>query len=318
MTERARLFAVLGDPVDHSLSPAMHEAAYKARRLPHVYLRHRVSPAELAAALDDARRLRMGGLNLTVPLKETVLPLLDGLTPAARRIGAVNTVIPRPGGRLVGDNTDSLGFLRSLRGLMRLRGARVLIIGAGGSARAVGIALADAGVARLTLVNRTESRAQALAVRLAEGHATAVEVVPFDMLETGAILVDADMVVNTTSAGLEDSALRLRWRAAPRATLFVDLLYGTRPTPFVAAARRAGRRAIDGSGMLLHQGALAFERWLGGRAPLAAMRGALVAHGLLEASARASRSPVSAHASRSTLTRLGDASSVPPRRPHTS
>jgi shikimate dehydrogenase len=119
MTERARLFGVLGDPVDHSLSPAMHEAAYRARRLPHVYLRHRVGPDELGAALDDARRLGMGGLNLTVPLKETVLPLLDGLTPAARRIGAVNTVIPRPGGRLVGDNTDGLGFVRSLRGLVR-------------------------------------------------------------------------------------------------------------------------------------------------------------------------------------------------------
>jgi len=300
MIEQARLFAVLGDPVGHSLSPAMHQAAYTARRLPHVYLRHRVRPDELAAALDDARRLRMGGLNLTVPLKETALPLLDGLTPAATRIGAVNTVIPRAGGRLVGDNTDGLGFVRALRGLARLRGDRVVVIGAGGSARAVGVALADAGIARLTLVNRTESRAEALAVRLAEAGASTVETAAFDMLETGEILVDADVVVNTTSAGLDGSALRLRWQAAPRATLFVDLLYGARPTPFVTAARRAGRRVVDGSGMLLHQGALAFERWLGVRAPLGAMRDALVAHGLTG------------------LTRLGGAPSVRTRRPRTS
>jgi shikimate dehydrogenase len=306
MMERARLFgvpklfAVLGDPVDHSLSPAMHEAGYKARRLAHVYLRHRVTQAELGAALDDARRLRMGGLNLTVPLKETALSLVDGLTPAARRIGAVNTVVPRPGGRLIGDNTDGLGFVRSLRGLVRVRGARVLVIGAGGSARAVGVALADAGVARLTLVNRTQSRAEALAVRLAEAGATDVEVATFDMLSTGEILVDTDVVVNTTSAGLEGAALPLHVGATPRTTLFVDLLYGARPTPFVAAARRAGRRALDGSGMLLHQGALAFERWLGGRAPLAAMESALVAHGL------------------TTLTRLPINPSVAVRRPRTS
>lgn len=304
MSGKARLFAVLGDPVDHSLSPAMHQAAYTARRLPHVYLRHRVSADELGAALDDARRLRMGGLNLTVPLKETVLPLLDGLTPAAKRIGAVNTVIPRPGGRLVGDNTDGLGFVRSLKGLARLRGDRVVVIGAGGSARAVGVALADAGVARLTLVNRTERRAHALAVQLADANAASVEVAPFDMLETGEILVDADMVVNTTSAGLEGSALRLRWKATARTTLFVDLLYGAKPTPFVAAARRAGRRVVDGSGMLLHQGALAFERWLGVRAPLAAMHAALAQRGLTPGLA--------------TLTRPDAAPSVRTARPRTS
>jgi len=278
----------------------MHQAAYTARRMPHVYLRHPVRPDELAAAFDDARRLRMGGLNLTVPLKETALPLLDALTPMAKRIGAVNTVIPRAGGRLVGDNTDGLGFVRSLGGLARIRGDRVVVIGAGGSARAVGVALTDAGVARLTLVNRTQSRADALAALLAQAGAATVRVAAFDTLETGEILDDADMVVNTTSAGLQGAALRLRWRAAPRATLFVDLLYGATPTPFVTAARRAGRRAVDGSGMLLHQGALAFERWLGVRAPLAAMRDALAVHGL------------------TALTRLGTTSSVRARRPRTS
>src|SRR5262245_22503269 len=110
--EQARIFGVFGDPVDHSLSPVMHNAAFAAAGLPHLYLRYRVPPEELPAALREARRLRMGGLNLTVPLKEVVLPLLDALTPEARRIGAVNTILFAPrSGRALGDNTDGRGFL---------------------------------------------------------------------------------------------------------------------------------------------------------------------------------------------------------------
>src|SRR5213083_2442996 len=138
---QARLFGVLGDPVDHSLSPAMHNAAFAAAGLPHVYLRYRVPATRLPAAVREAKALRMGGLNLTVPLKEAVLPLLDAVTREAERIGAVNTVLFTPGGGTVGDNTDGRGFLAALRGRVRLRGARALIIGAGGSARAVGAAL---------------------------------------------------------------------------------------------------------------------------------------------------------------------------------
>src|SRR5205823_1732692 len=137
---QARLFGVLGDPVDHSLSPAMHNAAFAAAGLPHVYLRYRVPAALLPAAVREAKALRMGGLNLTVPLKEAVLPLLDAVTREAERIGAVNTILFAAGGRTVGDNTDGRGFLAALRGRVRLRGARALIIGAGGSARAVGAA----------------------------------------------------------------------------------------------------------------------------------------------------------------------------------
>src|SRR2546428_289264 len=121
---QARLFGVLGDPVDHSLSPAMHNAAFAAAGLPHVYLRYRVPATRLPAAVREAKALRMGGLNLTVPLKEAVLPLLDAVTREAERIGAVNTVLFAPGGRTVGDNTDGRGFLAALRGRVRLRRAR--------------------------------------------------------------------------------------------------------------------------------------------------------------------------------------------------
>src|SRR6266566_3490071 len=156
---QARLFGVLGDPVDHSLSPAMHNAAFAAAGLPHVYLRYRVPAALLPDAVREAKALRMGGLNLTVPLKEIVLPLLDAITHEAERIGAVNTLLFPPGGRTVGDNTDGRGFLAALRGRVRLSGARALVIGAGGSARAVGAALCQAGAARITIANRTPPRA---------------------------------------------------------------------------------------------------------------------------------------------------------------
>jgi shikimate dehydrogenase len=276
MMEKARVFGVLGDPVEHSLSPAMHNAAFAALRLPHLYLRYRVAPSALADALAEARRLEMGGLNLTVPLKETALPLMDELTPAAVRAGAVNTVRLR-GSRLVGDNTDGRGFVASLAGRVRIASAPVLIIGAGGSARAVASALIDAGCPRLTIANRTPARAQRLAAELA-GDATRALPVALEDAERH-LTPDTALVVNTTSAGLNDDRLPLDPRRSAARCVFVDLVYGRR-TPFLAAARRAGRRTMDGGSMLLHQGALAFSLWTGQRAPLGAMASALDTAGL--------------------------------------
>jgi len=278
--KQARLFGVLGDPVDHSLSPAMHNAAFAAAGLPHVYLRYRVPAALLPAAVREAKALRMGGLNLTVPLKEAVLPLLDAVTREAERIGAVNTVLFTPGGGTVGDNTDGRGFLAALRGRVRLRGARALIIGAGGSARAVGAALCQGGTARITIANRTPARGERLAERLGRLGAGATAAVPLAALERGKGLEDATLVVNATPLGLGGSGPRLRYAAAPRGCLFVDLVYAAHPTPFLAGAARAGRPTLGGAPMLLHQGALAFEAWTGRRAPRAVMARALRAAGL--------------------------------------
>jgi shikimate dehydrogenase len=270
------LFGVLGDPVDHSLSPAMHNAAFAATALPHLYLRYRVPAADLADALRDARALAMRGLNLTVPLKEAALPLMDAVTPEADRIGAVNTIVVR-GGRLVGDNTDGRGFVASLRGRVRLPGAHAVVVGAGGSARAVATALAAARVGRLTIVNRTIERADTLAARLS---GPVVEAGPLAWLHDAARLGDAALVVNTTSTGLQGAPIPVRHAATPRGCLFVDLVYGARPTAFLAAAARAGRPTLDGAPMLLHQGALAFEAWTGRPAPLAVMAAALRDAGL--------------------------------------
>ena len=279
MRGEARLFGVLGDPVDHSLSPAMHNAAFAACALPYLYLRFRVASEALPAALADARRLAMGGLNLTVPLKEVALGLLDELTPEARRIGAVNTITPTNGG-LVGDNTDARGFLKSLEGRIALGGAHVVVIGAGGSARAVGTALATAGVTHVTIANRTLARAADLARRLEDSGPVRATVASLDALEDGLGLSDVRLVVNTTSTGLGNDPIAVRHGATPHDCLFMDLVYGAQPTPFLRAAARGRRRTLDGSGMLLHQGALAFETWTGLAAPLDAMRRALGDAGL--------------------------------------
>jgi shikimate dehydrogenase len=293
---------VLGDPVDHSLSPAMHNAAFAAAGLPHLYLRYRVPIRDLPAALAEARRLGMRGLNLTVPLKEAVLPLVDALTIEAAQMGAANTlVLERDGARVLGDNTDGRGFLAALRGRVRLRDAHVVVIGAGGSARAVGTALGRAGCRRLTIANRTPARAETLAARLAGSGRAETRVLSLPALGRGDVLEDAALVVNTTSVGLAGEGIRVRIDATPARCLFVDLVYGAHPTPFLVRARRGGRPVLDGARMLLEQGALAFEAWTGRRAPRAAMAAALRAAGLAL--------PLG------TLTRLGTAASVRPRRP---
>jgi shikimate dehydrogenase len=276
---QAGLFGVLGDPVDHSLSPAMQNAGFAACGLPHLYFRWRVSPTELRQALREARGLGVGGLNLTVPLKETVLPLLDELTAEAKRIGAVNTIMWRRG-RLVGDNTDARGFARALRGRVRLRGARAVVIGAGGSARAIAASLVTGGCREILVANRTAARAEALAAWLRSVGGRDVHVAALEALRRGAALEGAALVVNTTPVGLAGRSLAVRIEATPHRCLVVDLVYGPKPSPFLRAAARAGRPVLDGAPMLLHQGALAFEAWTERRAPLAAMALALRSAGL--------------------------------------
>jgi len=277
--EHARLFGVLGDPVDHSLSPTMHNAAFAACGLPHLYLRFRVPSEGLPQALGEARRLEMGGLNLTVPLKEVALSLVDDVTPEARRVGAVNTIVVERG-RLVGDNTDARGFLRALADRVVLTDTHVVLIGAGGSARAVGTALATSGCARMTIANRTSPRAAELADRLRDLCAARIDDTGLEALEDASFLSDVGLVVNTTPTGLADDVIPVRHAATPPTCLFMDLVYGAAPTAFLRAASRGRRPTLDGSGMLLHQGALSFEAWTGRTAPLDVMRRALVEAGL--------------------------------------
>lgn len=266
---RTRVVGIIGDPVAHSRSPAMHNAAFAALGLDWVYVPLPVRSTDVAAAVGAIRALGLAGINVTVPHKEAVLPHLDALTPLARRVGAVNAIVNRDG-RLLGDNTDVHGFAATLRQQrLRLRGRRVLVIGAGGAARAVLAALVDAEAGAITIANRTPARATALASRL---RGPRRQVVSLSALADPAQLGDLALVVNTTSLGLHDTAFPpLAAAATPARCAFVDLVYG-RETPFLRLARRAGRPACDGAEMLLHQGARAFTLWTGRRAPLTIMR----------------------------------------------
>ncbi len=268
---RTRVVGIIGDPVAHSRSPAMHNAAFATLGLDWVYVPFAVGGDDVAAAVDAVRALGLAGVNVTVPHKEAVLSHLDRLSPLARRVGAVNTIINRAG-TLYGDNTDVHGFRQMLRDMrVQVRGRHAVVIGAGGSARAVVAALLDAGARRITLANRTIARARTLAHGW---RAAPLRAVGLSALRDAETLRDAAVVVNTTSAGLAKASISVTAAATPPTCLFADLLYG-RDTPFLRAARRAERRTCDGSEMLLHQGARAFMLWTGRRAPLDAMRQAL-------------------------------------------
>ncbi len=270
--------AVLGDPVAHSLSPPMHDAALTACGLPGRYGRLQVRAEELAEALALLPARGLHGVNLTIPHKTMALGWMGGLDDDARRLGAVNTVRVEPGGELKGFNTDGPGFARAVEESFgaRLGGLRVMVLGAGGGAgRALAGQCAGAGCAGLFLVNRTSEKARALAVELS-GTAVAI---PWEADAVTTALRETDVLVNASAVGLraEDPCPVPAGGLGPGLCVF-DTVYrrdGT-PTPLVVAARRAGARAADGLALLLHQGALAFEIWFGRPAPVEVMRAALV------------------------------------------
>lgn len=278
ITGQTKIFGIFGHPVAHTLSPLMHNAAFDALALPYRYLPFEVHPDRLEGAIKGILPLGILGLNVTIPHKEAVLPFLDQVDEEAKKIGAVNT-IEIASGRLIGRNTDGRGFLESLReGEVDLSGRRVILLGAGGAAKAVAVVLAEQPIAEMVIMARTRARGKALADRV-----TAVA----PRLKTSIIGVDfgpgfpADsdrptLLVNTTPLGMkqEDSSpfpphlLDPRWSVA-------DLIYRPEETPLLVAAKKVGATVIPGLGMLLYQGALAFEIWTKQKAPLSKMRQAL-------------------------------------------
>ena len=244
---------VIGDPVRHSLSPVIHNAAYRALDLDWLYCAFEVPPGGGAAAATAMRALGLEGLSVTMPHKAEVIPALDRLTAVADSLGAVNTVV-RHGDELEGDNTDGAGFLDALRvdEGFEPAGRRCLVIGAGGAARAVVLALATAGAAEIVVVNRTEANAVA-AVDLAPGVARTGQAA-----EAGS----ADLVVNATPLGMAgDRSLPFAAEVLGPGQLVVDLVYHPAVTPLVEAARARGAAAANGLGMLIHQAAHAIRLW---------------------------------------------------------
>ena len=260
VTGNTKVVGVWGHPVGHSRSPAMHNAALAALGLDWVYVPFEVVPDEAAAAVAGLRALGLVGVNVTVPLKETVLPLLDVVKEDAHRIGSVNTIHNRDG-RLYGYSTDGVGFLRSLEAAgQATEGRQVLLLGAGGSARAVAFALASRG-SRCQIANRTEARASALADDVNQWFPIAASTVGW-----GAPCGAFDLLVNTTSLGMHpnvDALPALPPNAFAARPFVCDLIYAPAQTKLLAMAAAAGCETLNGAGMLVWQGALALALWTG-------------------------------------------------------
>lgn len=284
---QTKVCGIFGCPVGHSLSPAMHNDAFEALELDYIYVPFPVVPGKLPQAVEAVRALEMAGVNVTVPHKEAVLPLLDELSEAAVLIGAVNTIVNRSG-RLYGDNTDGRGFLSALEvGADFLpAGKTALVLGAGGAARAVAVQLALAGARRLIIANRTPGRALELASFLNKKTGVETAAAPWPgsrdkgfglSISLEEAVASASLIVQATSLGLQHDA---DWSGLPfdrmrPEQVACDLVYKPIETSFLKAVRQTGVIVINGLGMLLYQGVLAFEMWTGAAAPVSVMQNAL-------------------------------------------
>ena len=268
----ARVFALLGDPVDHSLSPLIQNAAIRAAGVNGQYVAQRCHADDVQAAMRALARAGGGG-NVTIPHKGTAAAALDVKSEAVERTGACNTFW-QVDGRLAGDNTDVPGFERALAAFIGdPQGARVLLLGAGGGAAAALLALLQANVGSVTVLNRTAARAHELVARIAPAGDARVRVA-VTPVEVGADRFD--LAVNATSLGLHaGDPLPLPVGGATRYGAAFDMVYGAAGTAWTRAAEAAGIRATDGREMLLQQAAVAFERWWSRPAPVDVMRGAL-------------------------------------------
>lgn len=268
---------LLGWPVEHSVSPAMHNAAFDALGLPWRYTLLPTPPGRIETALTNLRAQGYRGANVTVPHKQAVMPHLDAISDAARAIGAVNTIVVQED-RLIGHNTDGDGFLAALlESGLAPHGRRALVLGAGGAARAIVYALAQSGC-EITLHNRTVGRAVQLAHDMQDATAGApVTWVPVSTALADLDLAQFDLLVNATPVGTWPQSDASPWPETlpmpPHWTVF-DLVYNPADTRLLAQARAAGATAVGGLGMLVYQGVLAFERWTGHAAPIEIMRAA--------------------------------------------
>lgn len=256
----ARLAGVLGWPVTHSRSPRLHGHWLEFHGIDGAYLPLPVRPDRFEPAVRALVDLGFRGANVTLPHKEAALALCDAVTPLARRIGSVNTLVFREG-RIEGDSSDGFGFLENLRQeapAWRAEAGPAVVLGAGGAARAVVAALLDAGAPGVRLLNRTPARADALAADLGG----AIEVL--DWGDWRSALTEAGLLVNTTTLGMAGQPpLAIELDALPPAALVNDIVYAPLETPLLAAARARGNPAVDGLGMLLHQARPGFEAWFG-------------------------------------------------------
>lgn len=258
---KAKVAGVLGWPVGHSLSPRLHGFWLEHYRIDGAYIPLPVNPEHLAAVIAAVPRMGLRGASVTVPHKEAVLSLMDDLDPQAQAIGAVNTIVVRADGSLEGRNTDGYGFLENLRqGAPAWHPSRkpAMVIGAGGAARAICVALLDAGVPEIYVVNRTLSRAERLARALSE------RVIPVAWAAHGDAMAHASLLVNATTLGMTgEPEAHLDLEKLPKDAVVTDIVYAPLETPLLVKAKRRGHVTVDGLGMLIHQARPAFEAWFG-------------------------------------------------------
>ncbi len=275
--QKMSLVGVMGDPVDENPSYIMEEAAFKAAGLNWRYMNLPVKSQYLKAAVEGARAMNFQGFNVTTPHKVAILPLLDKVADDARLIGAVNTVW-RDGDRFIGENTDGKGFMRSLRDDAGINPAskRIVCLGAGGAARAICTELALAGAAHILVVNRTRERGETLTENLNKN----TDVKADFHLWRGYFDIprDTDIIVQATSIGLfpnVNDIPAVRKESLKKNMIVCDVIPNPPKTPFLKMAEQAGAVCIDGLGMLIYQGAIAFEKWTGQKPSLQAMRSSL-------------------------------------------
>jgi shikimate dehydrogenase len=279
ITGATQLAGIMGWPVAHSRSPLLHGFWLAESGVDGAYVPLAVRPADIEPALRALPALGFRGCNLTIPHKQAALAIADRVDPLARRIGAANTIVVAADGSLEASNTDAYGFRENLRDCVPDWDATLgpaVVLGAGGSARAVVAALVDAGAGEIRLVNRTLSRAAAVAADLSTA-ATRISI--YSWGETGAVLAGAGLLVNTTSLGMTGQPpLELDLSLLPFAAPVVDIVYVPLDTGLLAAARRRGHPVVDGLGMLLHQGRPGFEAWFGAKVRVSRdLRAAIVA-----------------------------------------
>lgn len=276
VTSKTSLYAIIGDPIEHSLSPVMQNAAFETMGLNAVYLALRVEQSRLREAIDGFRAINLSGFNVTIPHKVAVMKYLDELDSSAATIGAANTVVNRDE-KLIGYNTDGLGALAALgEAGVYPKGRRILLLGAGGAARALAFSLAEASE-RMVILNRTASKAEDLAEDVRRMTGASVVHGRLDPSTLGKEVASANLLVNTTSVGMnprpEETLVDGRL-LRPDMVVF-DIVYSPLETRLLREARAAGAKAVGGLMMLVHQGARAFELWTGRKAPVSTMTDAL-------------------------------------------
>lgn len=270
------IYGLIGYPIKHSLSPAMHNAAFKKLKIDALYMLFEKARKDFPAAVRQLKAMNVGGFNVTVPYKEEIIPYLDDLDSPARRIGAVNTVLNRKG-RFIGYNTDALGFIASLKEDLDFnpQGKNVFIVGAGGAGRAIGFALAQEKAGALVFCDCLAEKAKRLAKDIQSIFPDCL--VSPTASATDDRLLTMDLLVNASNCGMKNSdPLPIDPKILPAGIKLYDIIYNPSPTKLVKASARRRIKAVNGLGMLLGQGTAAFEIWTNKKAPVGLMRRALL------------------------------------------